>query len=168
MCTTLEHFRNSFEVSTETKSSCEKFVCLLYGGKSDGDVNFLCCSLFCTKNMQTQQRPPTRNLLCKFVVAIWERTLSANPIIPSPSDNCWLINNGELHLDWMDLLPAPLAVLELMSCHCSTNCSAGRCLCLQNQMPCTDPCSCSEGCQNKRQQGEQDTDTDSESSDNEI
>ena len=128
MYTTFKHFGNSFEVSTKTKSSCEKFVCLLYGGKSDGDVNFLCYNLFCTKNMQTQQLPPTRDSLYKHIlqanyqVAIWKRALSANPIIPSPSDNGWLINNGKLHLDWMDSLPEPLAVLGLTSCHCSTNC----------------------------------------------
>ena len=128
MYTTFKHFGNSFEVSTKTKSSSEKFVCLLYGGKSDGDVNFLCYNLFCTKNMQTQQLPPTRDSLYKHIlqanyqVAIWKRALSANPIIPSPSDNGWLINNGKLHLDWMDSLPAPLAVLGLTSCHCSTNC----------------------------------------------
>ena len=40
MWTTFKHFRKSFEVNPETESSCEKFVCLLYGGKSDGDVNF--------------------------------------------------------------------------------------------------------------------------------
>ena len=49
MGTTFKHFGNSFEVSAETKFSCEKFVYLLYGGKSDGDVNFLHYSLFCTK-----------------------------------------------------------------------------------------------------------------------
>ena len=174
MCTTFKHFGNSFEVSTETKSSPEKFVCLLYGDKSDGDVNFLLYSLLCAKNMQTQQLSLTRDSLHKHILranhqtAIWKRVLSENPILPSPSDNGWPLNNWELHLDWMDSPPAALAVLELMSCHCSTNCSAGRCLCLQNQTPCTDACSCSEGCQNKRQQGEQDTETDSESSDNEI
>ena len=124
--------------------------------------------------MQTQQLAPTRDSLHKHILrvnyqtAIWKHTLSSNRIIPSLSDNGWLINNGELHLDWMDPLPASIAVSELMSCHCSINCSLARCLCLQNQMPCTDACSCSEGCQNKRQQAEQDTETDSESSDNEI
>ena len=68
MCTTFENFGNSFEVSTETKSSCEKFVCLLYGGKSDGDMNFLHYSLFCTKNMQTQRLPPTRDSLHKHIL----------------------------------------------------------------------------------------------------
>ena len=40
-----------------------KFVCLLYGGISDGDVNFLRYSSFCTKNMQAQQLLPTRDSL---------------------------------------------------------------------------------------------------------
>ena len=58
--------------------------------------------------------------------------------LPSPSDNDWFISNGELLLGWMHSLPVLIAILELMSCHCSTNCLTGRCSCFQNQMPCTE------------------------------
>ena len=42
----------------------------------------------------------------------------------------------------MILPPAPLALLELLRCGCSSGCNSARCRCFKNNMPCTDACKC--------------------------
>ena len=61
----------------------------------------------------------------------------------------WLLNDGALTVDWMDELPAPFAVLELMSCRCTKKCEVNRCSCRRHQLPCTDACYCSDNCENQ-------------------
>ena len=50
--------------------------------------------------------------------AIWERSLKRCPEIPSPLGCGWCTNDGKLAIDWMGILPASKAVLELLSCQC--------------------------------------------------
>ena len=61
----------------------------------------------------------------------------------------WLLRDGELCIDWFESLPAPLAVLELLSCDCGGKCENNRCCCIFNQLHCTDACGYSkEKCDN--------------------
>ena len=46
----------------------------------------------------------------------------------------WLV------IDWMGALPAPKAVLELLSCQCSRSCMLPSCSCMANGLKCTDLC----------------------------
>ena len=39
-------------------------------------------------------------------------------------------------------LPAPKSVIELNVCKCKTGCKTNRCLCLKNDMKCSDMCLC--------------------------
>lgn len=45
-----------------------------------------------------------------------------------------------LTIDWMDRLPAPEAVLQLLACKCKRACELPRCECLRNGLKCTDLC----------------------------
>ena len=48
---------------------------------------------------------------------------------------------------WMSQLPAPQAILELLSwCKtgCKTGCTSGRCSCFKNNIKCTNACNCKE------------------------
>ena len=45
-------------------------------------------------------------------------------------------------------LPAPKAIIEMVSCHCKTDCSSARCSCRTNNVSCTDLCRCGSECQN--------------------
>ena len=49
-------------------------------------------------------------------------------------------NHDELCIDWSDGLPAPQAVLDLLSCNCSKNCKLPKCVCMLNKLKCTDMC----------------------------
>ena len=47
---------------------------------------------------------------------------------------------GFLEVQWMNYQPAPDAILELMSCMCSNECSERSCPCIRNVMKYTDMC----------------------------
>jgi hypothetical protein len=44
-----------------------------------------------------------------------------------------------IEVDWMDGLPAPSAVLELLSCHCKSVCDSD-CPCVINGLKCSEMC----------------------------
>ena len=75
--------------------------------------------------------------------------------IPTPHGHGCSLNDRALTIDWMDELPAPFAVLELMSCHCTKKCEVSRCSCRRNQFPCTDACYCSDDCENQSWENEE-------------
>ena len=57
--------------------------------------------------------------------AVWKRAPDAKPAIPSPIGKGWIQDKGDstaLAIDLMEGLPAPDAVLELMSCSCTHVC----------------------------------------------
>ena len=78
------------------------------------------------------------------------RNLRESPGIPHPSGHGWTLDTaGVLSIHWMNQLPAPQALLELVSCGCTTGCATRRCTCKAHGMPCTDVCQCSRpGCKN--------------------
>ena len=93
---------------------------------------------------------------------------------PSPNGHGWKITGtGEartIEVDWMQPQPAPSAVLELLSCGCSGNCSTRQCSCVRHGLTCTDLCHCSEACGNSIsgqdvKQGEDNSEHDDEESD---
>ena len=150
----MQKLGESFEVSDSLIKLCQDFVCALYGGQKD-TVNELRYLLFCTKSMQDYQLPPTLDALRKHVsranyqCAIWKRALLPQPSVPSPVGKGWKITEDGLSVDWMYLLPAPLAVLELLSCRCNSSCSNNRCSCFANKLLCTDACYCGDSCENR-------------------
>ena len=65
-------------------------------------------------------------LRVNYQAAIWRRSLQACPEIPNPKGHGWELESDHdqqfLTIDWMTGSPAPEAVLELMSCKCSSGC----------------------------------------------
>jgi hypothetical protein len=47
-----------------------------------------------------------------------------------------------------DALPAPKAIIEMVSCQCKKDCSSHRCSCKMQRLTCTDLCQCSSACEN--------------------
>ena len=105
--------------------------------------------------MQDYQLPPTLYALRKHIsrvnyqCAIWERALLPQPSVPSPVGKGWKMTEDGLSVDWMELLPAPLAVSELLSCRCNSSCSDSRCSCFANKLPCMNACFCGDTCENR-------------------
>ena len=55
------------------------------------------------------------------------QALDANHEIPFPESHGWLIRDGQVDINWMSLPPAPEALLELILCGCTTDCTTGHC-----------------------------------------
>ena len=67
-----------------------------------------------------------------------------DPKIPSPVGRGWAVGQFEgpkrLVVQWMEGKPAPDAILELLSCNCTTNCTSLRYVCVANGLHCKDMC----------------------------
>ena len=141
-------------------NACERLVCLLYG-IDHNDVNDVRYQLFSTKGAQSHLLPPTGDALYKHLLhanyqaRIWRNALEGMAEIATPHGHGRLLNNGALTTDWMDELPTPFSILELMSCCCTKKCEVSRCSCRRNQLPCTDACYCSDDCENQSWENEE-------------
>jgi len=66
---------------------------------------------------------------CKLSSRNLATSLEANPQIPNPVDcSGWIIDEeGRVQINWMTGSPAPVVVLEFMSCKCKHVCSLPVC-----------------------------------------
>ena len=62
-------------------------------------------------------------------------------------------SEGNITVEWMKGPPAPMAVLELMSCQCRRKCQLPDCTCLAYKLKCTEMCRL-QTCENQRQDDE--------------
>jgi hypothetical protein len=75
------------------------------------------------------------------------------PDVPSPHGHGWVVTGSEVAIKWLDVSPAPMAVLECVSCKCQ-KCADKRCSCKKNGLNCTGACKCmSENCTNSKDTG---------------
>ncbi|KAL9966862.1 hypothetical protein ACROYT_G024995 [Oculina patagonica] len=82
-----------------------------------------------------------------YQASIWT-SLDEQQVVPSPTDFCWKMDNDRWRPRWTILPEAAKACSELLKCGCRTGCSSGRCKCFKANLPCTELCGCSGGCQN--------------------
>ena len=145
---------DSFDLETVPFRECEKFVCQMYGRPRLADVNECRYVTFCAKQGLSQSLPPCQDALLQhtmranYQAAIWRNALIANPQVPPPEGHGWLIADGQLDINWMSLPPAPEALLELILCGCTTDCTTGHCTCKRNGVSCAESCQCGDGCKN--------------------
>ena len=139
-------------MSEDLLKQLEAFVYDIYGTKkSISDVNQCRYAVFCAKKgeAESHQLPPCQDSLYKhcrranYQAAIWRNSLQNNDI-PSPVGHGWSLENDgaqeRLVIDWMSGLPAPRAVIELMSCVCKKACNDNSCDCIRNGLKCSDLC----------------------------
>ena len=69
---------------------------------------------------------------------IWRKCLEQSPDIPDLEDHWWKYENGLVSCIWMNGLPAPNAVLSLLSCDWEHRCVEGKCAFMVNGIKCTD------------------------------
>ena len=145
----LQQLGMNWEISTELVQLLQGFTCLVYNVKArTTNINELRYRLFCLRKgeVESWQLPPCASSLKKhclranYQAAIWQRALEGCPDTPSPDGHGWTMQDSILVIDWMEVQPAPLAVLELMSCSCSRICKLPQCKCLGNRLKCTDLC----------------------------
>ena len=149
---TFQQLGSNLLMSEDLLLQLESFVCDLYGAKKDTtDVNQCRYAVFRAKKgeAESHQLPPCQYSLYKhcqranYQAAIWRNSLQ-NSVIPSPVGHGWsLVSDGtkeRLAVDWMSGLPAPKAVIELMSCMCKKEYKDSSCDCIRNGLKCSDIC----------------------------
>ena len=143
----------NFEVTDELNELCEQFAIRLYSPVAP-TINEQRYILFCTRNLQSQQLPPTRDALKKHIAranyqtAIWKSALEAQPSIPSPDGHGWSVVDNAIVISWKDNDAAPHALLNLTRCGCKTPCATNRCSCRSSNLACTVACRCPAECEN--------------------
>ena len=150
MCAAMILFGNSFGHDDERQEGCARFVCSLYGNNGE-DTDRVRYKLFCSKNAQTCNLPPTKDGLkyhvarANYQACIWHNSLEAAAHTPSPHSHGWDVIDGHISIHWVDQQPAPKALLPFISCNClKGHCVGGRCSCRNNVISCTDACGCVE------------------------
>ena len=149
----LTELGQEWDPTPELMDALEKFTCLLYSTNTVATrVNDLRYQLFCSRRgeIESHQLPPCRDCLLKhtkranYQAAIWKRCLQQDPQVPSPVGRGWKAEHedgvAKLVVDWMDVKPAPEAILELLACNCSRKCVSPNCVCVANGLRCTDMC----------------------------
>ena len=132
----------------------EEIVSQMYGKSGILEVDECRYSLFASKQSQSHCIPLCRDALkwhtfrANYQTAIWRRALEQTPQLPSPEGHGWKIKEGQIDILWTTLPPAPDALLELIVCSCSGDCSTRHCSCTRNGVLCTDSCRCTERCCN--------------------
>ena len=142
-----------WDLSDKLFADLEKFTCKLYSSNSSCvGVNELRYKIFCAKDggVESHMLPPCRDSLltharrANYQAGLWRRCLRQDPEEPDPQQHGWEVvgEPGKRHLDidWMDLKPAPDAVLELLSCSCPKQCRTPSCVCIEHGLKCTDMC----------------------------
>ena len=98
--------------------------------------------------------PPTADAFDLHVLrahhqtAVWRSALDSDPIDLSPTDYGWTLDQVSQCFEPIPLPPdvshAPLDVLQLIRCGCSSNkpCSTARCGCYSARLPCSMFCAC--------------------------
>ena len=112
------------------------------------DINLLRYQLFCVKagKVDPEALPPCKSSLvlhikrANYQACIWRRALLQKPLIPSPNDHGWTIDEQGLSIKWLGSSPAPHEILALINCFCKRVCKVETCCCIQAGLLCTDLC----------------------------
>ena len=164
----------SLPLSEQSITKLEEVVCRVYNDNQCKLVNDLRYKIFCKgKNVQSHQLPPTSAALryhlkrANYQAFLWKKALQPR-IDQEPVNHGWQLKEGRLEIVWTDLAPAPQAVMSFVCCGCRGTCQTRRCSCVNNGLPCTEACTCSEDCMNSAtdlEDNDDDADDDEEGGD---
>jgi len=146
---TFRQLGNSCEVSKDLFDKIQLFTCHMYATTTTiTEVNELRYQLLCAKRgeIESSQLPPCRDCLRMHVLrvnyqaSIGKCCLQPQPIVPSPKECGWTIDeDGQLIIEWMRTPSAPDVILELF-CKCLRSCQPESCMCLANGLASTNMC----------------------------
>lgn len=150
---TASQLGENLTLSERCQTSSEKLVCALYTKDARPTADGTRYFLFCQKQKQNENLPPTSNSLrhhiqrANFQAFVWKKCLSPFQNLPSPCGHGWQLVSGVLQPLLMSKEPAPTAILELISCKCkASGCKrSDLCQCKANSLVCTEACLCMAG-----------------------
>ena len=74
--------------------------------------------------------------LANYQAAIWRRCLIGHPQIPLSKGYGWTVSEDDINILWIDVLPAPASLLNLIKRNCKKQCSTDQCSCHKNLLKC--------------------------------
>jgi hypothetical protein len=132
----------------------QRFVILMYDrSSSKASVNDLRKHLFTKKGRAMEGLPPTEAALLQHTKRAvyqsgycWYQSLSAQQILPSPSEWGWVDDgSGQWMPLWTTLPDVAKCCPELLKCSCKKGCGK-RCKCAKAKTKCTALCQCDGSC----------------------
>ena len=151
----LSQLGENSSISDAIVSDVEKLVCVMYSSSTvshSNDINELRYKLFCQKQHGSESLPPSRNALeehtkrANYQALIWKSAHIAKPILPKPENHGWMKLEEKLVLVYSSKPGIPREATEFVTCGCKkSKCSTGSCKCYQNELSCTEGCSCFNG-----------------------
>lgn len=146
------------ELTDQTSTDAEKFVCKLYDVATAMTSNDARVKLFC-KGKTPQALPPTSDALnlhikrAHYQTRVWRESVLAKPALPSPVTAGWILDQGQFRPELMSLTPIPQSCTEIVSCGCNEGCSSKKCSCRKGKLICMAACKNTENltkiCMNK-------------------
>ena len=139
----LAQIGKSFKFDMNTLPAMEKLICKIYGANTD-TVSEARYKLFCSAGATEQSLPPSTDALTQhlrrvcYQTKIWRS--AALPCIapPSPVNYGWMLEEGQLKVQWLSGPPAPPEVLKIVKCNCKkSGCQGSKCLCASGKLQCT-------------------------------
>ena len=147
-CGAFINLGKEFTTDTDTAKLLEVFVCRMYGVETES-ANEARYRLFCMKSACEQALPPTSDALslhierANYQAAIHRRSLDQYISPPDPVGHGWMLEEGELKINWMRDPPAPPEILKQVNCSCKkSKCNTRVCSCKSNDVSCTELCGC--------------------------
>jgi len=164
------------EVTETMLATLTSFVCAAYSPKGIyiKTISELRWHLFCKHMAESDKLPPTLGALTQHVLRVhiqarvWGQASIAlqDPQLDHMQNGYHKESDGQLKPTMTDALPAPQAVIEMVICHCKTDCFSARCSCRTRNLSCTDLCQCSSDCENNEDtQSRYETDDDDDGDD---
>lgn len=165
------------EVTETMLTTLASFVCAAYSPKGIyiKTIPELRWHLFCKQMAESDKLPPTVGALRQHVLRVhiqarvWGQSTIAlqDPQLDPLKNGYHKESDGQLKPTMTDALPAPKAIIEMVSCHCKTDCTSARCSCRTKNLSCTELCQCGSECQNDEDtQDTYETDYDDDGEDN--
>lgn len=172
----LQMLSTEAEVTETMLANLASFVCAAYSPKGIyiKTISELRWHLFCKHMAESDKLPPTLGALRQHVLRVhiqarvWGQASIAlqEPQLDPLQNGYHKESDGQLKPTMTDALPAPKAIIEMVSCQCKTDCSSARCSCRTNNLCCTDLCRCGSVCQNDEDtQNKHETDDDEDDDD---
>ena len=135
----------------------EEFTCYPYSEYGPYSLPDLRWKLFSTKNMESENLPPTRGTLIphiqrtNHVCRIHKSYTTTHPALPALTENGWQEQEKTKKVTPVYCLkpPAPTNIMELVKCGCKTDCSTKQCTCKKGCISCSSLCKCTDECCNQ-------------------
>ena len=135
----------------ETVEAVEKYIISVYHHKKEESFESLSklrWFLFSRHQQEGDKLPPTFSALkykifrAHYITMVLRRSIVSIQSLPPAINYGWEFVEEAFSPIMTDNLPAPSALIEMVSCSCKSNCLTNRCQCRKNGFICTDMCKC--------------------------